>query len=64
MRRFTGLGAIGADYFSGKAGWPILRDKGPHIHVADNGSVAYWLGCTGTGVAMSTHAGKLLADSL
>ncbi|MGR0068154.1 NAD(P)/FAD-dependent oxidoreductase [Bordetella bronchiseptica] len=62
-KQFPGLGAIGADYFW--QGWvAIPRDKGPHIHVADNGSVAYWLGCTGTGVAMSTHAGKLLADSL
>ena len=35
----SGLGAIGADYFW--QGWvAIPRDKGPHIHVADNGSVA------------------------
>lgn len=61
--QFPGLHAIRADYFW--QGWvAIPRDKGPHLCLDDRGTVAYFLGCTGTGVAIATHAGKLLADAL
>lgn len=62
-KQFPSLGNIKSDYFW--QGWvAIPRDKGPHFCVTDKRSVAYWLGCTGTGVAMSTHAGMLLAKAL
>src|SRR5690606_7513967 len=60
---FPGLQGIQADYFW--QGWlSIARDKNPHICLSADRSVAYSLGCTGTGVAMATHAGKLLAKAL
>lgn len=63
LARFPGLGSIDVDYFW--QGWvAIARDKGPHIGLADDGTIAYSLGYAGTGVAMSTHCGKLLADAL
>ena len=47
-------------------GWVcITRDFLPHIHhAADDPSVHYALGYQGSGVAMSLHAGKLLARRL
>lgn len=45
--------------WSGKVA--ITKDRMPHIHMPDDGLIAF-LGCNGRGVAMCTMMGKLLAD--
>jgi glycine/D-amino acid oxidase-like deaminating enzyme len=46
-------------------GWVCVPfDKSPHVGSADDNSVHYALGYVGTGVALATYCGKLLAHRL
>lgn len=59
--KYPGLERVTVDY--DWHGWVcITRDFLPHIHhAADDSTVHYALGYQGSGVALSLHAGKLLA---
>ncbi|HJS30455.1 MAG TPA: FAD-binding oxidoreductase [Alphaproteobacteria bacterium] len=63
-RKAPALRATTVDY--DWAGWVcITADAMPHIHHAeDDPTVTYALGYQGSGVALSLHAGKILADRL
>ena len=63
-RKCPALGAITVDY--DWAGWVcVTADQMPHIHHAeDELGVLYALGYQGSGVALSLHAGRLLADRI
>jgi len=46
-------------------GWVcVTRDKNPHLGSVENGSVHFALGCIGSGVALLSYCGKLLAHRL
>jgi gamma-glutamylputrescine oxidase len=62
--KYPGLERVTVDY--DWHGWVCLtRDFLPHIHHAANDvSVHYALGYQGSGVALSLHAGKLLANTV
>jgi len=60
---FPPLTGIGSDYFW--YGWVCASyDKNPHAGTTDDPTVHYALAYMGTGVALATHCGKLLADRL
>jgi gamma-glutamylputrescine oxidase len=60
---FPPLAGIGSDYFW--HGWVCVSyDKNPHAGTADDPTVHYFLACIGSGVALATHCGKLLASKL
>ncbi|HEX2580908.1 MAG TPA: FAD-binding oxidoreductase [Dongiaceae bacterium] len=57
---FPALAGIGSEYFWN--GWVcVTRDRNPHAASLDGGTVHYALGYIGTGVALATYCGKLLA---
>jgi glycine/D-amino acid oxidase-like deaminating enzyme len=57
---FPPLAGVGADYFW--HGWVcVARDKNPHVGSADGGTVHYALAYAGTGVALATWCGRVLA---
>jgi glycine/D-amino acid oxidase-like deaminating enzyme len=60
---FPPLAGIGSDYFW--HGWVCASyDKNPHAGTTDDPTVHYALAYMGTGVALATHCGKLLAHRL
>src|SRR4029434_4201587 len=60
---FPPLAGIGSDYFW--HGWVCVSyDKNPHAGTADDPTVHYFLACIGSGVALATHCGKLIARRL
>jgi glycine/D-amino acid oxidase-like deaminating enzyme len=60
---FPPLAKVDIDYFWN--GWVCATyDKNPHVGMTDEGTVHYALGYIGTGVALSTYCGKLLAHQL
>jgi glycine/D-amino acid oxidase-like deaminating enzyme len=60
---FPPLAGIGSDYFW--HGWVCVSyDKNPHAGTTDDPTVHYFLACIGSGVALATHCGKLLARKL
>jgi taurine dehydrogenase large subunit len=60
---FPPLSGIGSDYFW--YGWVCVSyDKNPHAGTTDDPTVHYWLACIGSGVALATEAGKILARRL
>jgi gamma-glutamylputrescine oxidase len=60
---FPPLAGIGSDYFW--HGWVCVSyDKSPHAGTTDDPTVHYFLACIGSGVALATHCGKLLAHRL
>lgn len=60
---FPPLADIGSEYFW--YGWVCVSyDKNPHLGTTDDPTVHYALAYIGTGVALATHAGKLLAGRL
>ncbi|MEA2779326.1 MAG: hypothetical protein QOK29_870 [Rhodospirillaceae bacterium] len=57
---FPPLAKVESEYFW--RGWVCLsRDKNPHVGSADDGTVHYALAYMGSGVALSTYCGRLLA---
>jgi glycine/D-amino acid oxidase-like deaminating enzyme len=62
VAKFPDLAGIGSESFwHGKVCLPY--DRTPHVHaVADDPTVVYALGYTGTGVSLATHCGGLAAD--
>jgi hypothetical protein len=60
---FPALACIGSDYFW--YGWVCVSyDKNPHAGTTDDPTVHYWLACIGSGVALATEAGRILAQRL
>lgn len=60
---FPPLASVEVDYFW--RGWVCLsRDRNPHLGTAEDPTVHYALAYIGTGVALATYCGKLLADRL
>jgi glycine/D-amino acid oxidase-like deaminating enzyme len=60
---FPPLAGIGSEYFW--YGWVCVSyDKNPHAGTTDDPTVHYWLACIGSGVALATEAGKILARRL
>jgi gamma-glutamylputrescine oxidase len=60
---FPPLAGIGSDYFW--YGWVCVAfDKNPHAGTADDPTVHYALAYMGSGVALATHCGRLLAARL
>jgi hypothetical protein len=63
VEMFPPLAGIGSDYFW--HGWVCVSyDKNPHAGTTDDPTVHYFLACIGSGVALATHCGKLLARKL
>lgn len=61
--RLPALKGIDIDYFW--RGWVSLtRDKNPHIASVPGANISYGMGYAGTGVALSSHGGKLLAHNI
>lgn len=60
---FPSLAGVESEYFW--RGWVCLaRDLNPHVGQAEDGSVHYALGYGGTGIALATYCGWLLASRL
>ncbi len=60
---FPPLSAVEIDYFW--QGWVCLsRDRSPHLGTAEDHTVHYALAYIGTGLALATWCGRLLADRL
>jgi len=60
---FPPLAKVDIEYFWN--GWVCATfDKSPHVGTTDDGTVHYALGYLGTGVALSTYCGRLLAHQL
>jgi hypothetical protein len=60
---FPPLAGIGSEFFW--YGWVCVSfDKNPHAGTTDDPTVHYALAYMGTGVALATHCGKLLAQRL
>jgi hypothetical protein len=60
---FPPLAGIGSEYFW--HGWVCVSvDKNPHAGTTDDPTVHYFLACMGSGVALATHCGRLLARRL
>ncbi|MDY0883857.1 NAD(P)/FAD-dependent oxidoreductase [Dongia soli] len=60
---FPPLAKVDIEYFWN--GWVCATyDKNPHVGTSDEGTVHYALGYIGTGVALSTYCGRLLAHQL
>ena len=60
---FPPLGRVESEYFW--RGWVCLsRDKNPHVGSTDDGTVHYALAYMGSGVALATYCGRLLAGRL
>ena len=63
VEMFPPLTGIGSDYFW--HGWVCVSyDKNPHAGATDDPTVHYFLACIGSGVALATHCGKLLAGRI
>jgi gamma-glutamylputrescine oxidase len=63
VEMFPPLAGIGSEYFW--HGWVCVSfDKNPHAGTSDDPTVHYFLACMGSGVALATHCGKLLAHKL
>lgn len=60
---FPPLAKIDVDYFW--SGWVcVTMDRTPHVGSTDEGTTHYALGYIGTGVALATYCGRLLAHRL
>ncbi len=60
---FPPLARVETEYFW--HGWVCVSlDRNPHAGTTDDPTVHYWLACIGTGVALATQAGKILARRL
>lgn len=60
---FPPLAGIGSEFFW--HGWVCASyDKNPHAGTSDDPTVHYFLACMGSGVALATHSGKILARRL
>ncbi len=60
---FPPLAKVEAEFFW--RGWVCLaRDRNPHLGSTDDGTVHYALAYAGSGVALATYCGRLLADRI
>jgi gamma-glutamylputrescine oxidase len=60
---FPPLAKVETEFFW--RGWVCLsRDRNPHLGSTDDGTVHYALAYVGSGVALATYCGRLLADRL
>ncbi len=60
---FPPLARVETEFFW--RGWVCISyDRNPHVGATDDGSVHYALAYIGSGVALATYCGKLLADRL